>query len=145
LRVSSSSPWIEPAPNPDDGGQAAEGSLRRAPSSSTPPADGQEPARRSECLIDVVVRLHNGDTAHVGRFVDFDEARACATSLVQGLCRGDAGDWPFVAGRFLRPGAVVSVDLIESEAPKWVGSADRAATWAGRQDDGQVLRTTDNS
>lgn len=139
--MSSSSSSVEPAADADRKPQEADGTFRRAqgpapvPDAEPAPA-APEPARRQETLVEVVVRLTGGDTALVARFTDFEEAKASALSLVHGLCRGDAGDWPFIGGRFLRPGAVVSVDVVESDAPKWVGSADRAATWGrGRQGD----------
>jgi hypothetical protein len=135
--VSSSSPSAEP-PAPDNEAPVVAGAFRRTQDSepavaAEPAPAAAEPGRRSETLVEVVVRLSNGDTALVGRFTDMEEAKASALALVHGLCRGDAGDWPFIGGRYLRPGAVISVDVVESDAPKWVGSADRAATWGRRQ------------
>jgi hypothetical protein len=100
---------------------------------------------RQETVVDVVVRLHGGDTAEAGRFADYDEAKRCAASLVKALSTGVESEWPLVGGRFLRPGAVLSVDLVENEGPRWAGSNDRASTWTGRQggqDEPISLRTT---
>ena len=120
--------------------------LREASDNAEEPAAGETtPGRRQEHVIDVVVRLNGGDTAQAGRFTDFDEAKSCAASLVKALSTGDASEWPLVGGRFLRPGAVLSVDLVENEGPKWAGSTDRASTWTGRQggqDEPISLRTT---
>jgi hypothetical protein len=80
--------------------------------------------------IEVAVRLSNGERVLVDRFAELDDARARAEELVRELAR-DA-DWPFVAGRYLRPGAVISVDVVETEGPKWSGSSGRAASWRGR-------------
>jgi hypothetical protein len=38
------------------------------------------------------------------------------------------GGWPFFDGRFIRPEAIVSVDLVEPEG-RWLGSAARRAAW----------------
>jgi hypothetical protein len=131
--VSSSSPWLEPA-EPDAPTPLVEaGLLRRSGAGgAAQPEAATQPERRSDVgTIEVIVRLVDGDRLLVGRFSDADEAKQCAEALVQSL-GGRNGSWPFVGGRFLRPDAIVSVDVAES-GPKWTGSADRAATWAARQ------------
>ena len=87
----------------------------------------QDQAAHDVGTIEVLVRLTTGDTVLVGRFGDFEDAKVCAEALVQSLGQGEQ-QWPFVAGRFLRPGAIVSID-VSTHGPKWTGSADRAASW----------------
>jgi hypothetical protein len=129
--VSSSSPWLEPA-EPDGPRPLAEAGLLRRSGAGGGPEPDIHAERRSEIgTIEVVVRLVDGDRALVGRFYEPDEAKQCAEGLVQSL-GGRNGSWPFVGGRFLRPEAIVSIDVVES-GPKWTGSAERAASWTARQ------------
>ena len=136
--MSSSRPWIEPTP--PEGGEAepAFPLLRRAApqdGAENPPhesAEDDEQSRRPEVgTIEVLVRLTDGDVVLVGRFADVEEAKECAEGLVESLGDGERR-WPFVSGRFLRPGAIVSVDINEN-GPKWTGSAGRAASWGAAQ------------
>jgi hypothetical protein len=122
--VSPSSPWLE-EPEGDVSGPV-DSELRRAD------AEPPEEAPRLDAGAEVVVRMIDGNGAPVGRFATVDEARACAESLVVSLADGDASKWPFVAGRYLRPGAIVSVDVVEDDIPRWAGSSERASTWAAR-------------
>ena len=135
--MSSSSPWIEPG----DGANAEANAdvvqpLNRDGLAAAPSADGGEPrsGRFEGVGVEVVVRLIGGDSAVLGRFAEVEEAKAAAGDLAHSLGRGDAGEWPLVAGRFLRPGAVISIDVMETGPPKWVGSSDRSAAWTGRRD-----------
>jgi hypothetical protein len=136
--VSSSSPWIEPTG--PDGGEAdppfpllrRAGDTADAENSQQEPADDDEGSRRLEVgTIEVLVRLTDGDVVLVGRFADVEEAKECAEGLVESLGDGERR-WPFVSGRFLRPGAIVSIDINEN-GPKWTGSAGRAASWGTAQ------------
>lgn len=137
--MSSSSPWIEPTG--PEGGEAEPPFplLRRAGDKADAEAEqhesadnDDESARRLEVgTIEVLVRLTDGDVVLVGRFADVDEAKECAEGLVESLGDGERR-WPFVSGRFLRPGAIVSIDINEN-GPKWTGSAGRAASWSSAQ------------
>jgi hypothetical protein len=63
--------------------------------------------------IHVKVRLSDGDLIDAGAFTDNEAAKAHGRMLIQSISAGDSGDWPFLAGRFVRPGMVVSIDLTE--------------------------------
>jgi|tagenome__1003787_1003787.scaffolds.fasta_scaffold20702285_2 hypothetical protein len=63
----------------------------------------------------VVVRLTNDELVDVAAFGAAPEARVRAAELVEQLARSE-DPWPFVRGRFLRPDAVVSVDIVEEAA-----------------------------
>jgi hypothetical protein len=73
----------------------------------------------------VVVRLTDGDRVVAGTFADAEEAHGLAKQLQNGFA-GSNSDWPFVEGRYLRPQAVISIDLVAEEHRRWGGSADRA-------------------
>ncbi|HSC90281.1 MAG TPA: hypothetical protein VLB86_01355 [Gaiellaceae bacterium] len=61
----------------------------------------------------VRVRLATGEHVEVAAHEDEAAARSEATALMRYL-RDGSGDWPFVAGRFLRPETIVSVDVAAS-------------------------------
>ena len=61
----------------------------------------------------VVVRLAGADELEVGAYPDRDEAVARAKELVALLSTAEeAGEWPEVGGRHLRPASIVSVDVV---------------------------------
>jgi hypothetical protein len=81
-------------------------------------------------VVNVVVRLADGDRVLAGTFADPDQAHELAKELQNGF--GNADEiWPLVEGRYLRPQAVISIDLVTEEHRRWGGSADRAKAAAG--------------
>ena len=135
--MSSSKPWIDASADGESGPEPPYPLLRRAsgsqPESPTPEVGSEEDAgaRPDVGTIEVIVRLTGGDAVLVGRFGDFEDAKDCARGLVESL-REDEKEWPVVNGRFLRPAAIVSIDINE-HGPKWTGSSDRASSWAARE------------
>ena len=79
----------------------------------------------------VVLRLLDGDRYVIGAYHSTGEAKEFARNLAQQLA-SDEG-WPFFEGRFIRPDAIVSIDLVEPEG-RWLGSAARRAWSAGQQE-----------
>ena len=73
-----------------------------APAAFAPPA--AVPLHR------VGVRLTTGELIDVATHEDETAARAEATALMRYL-RDGRGDWPFLAGRFVRPETIVSIDV----------------------------------
>jgi hypothetical protein len=63
----------------------------------------------------VVVRLTTDELVDVAAYGAAPDAKTRAAELVDQLARSD-DPWPFVRGRFLRPDAVVSVDIVEEAA-----------------------------
>jgi hypothetical protein len=59
----------------------------------------------------VFARLSNGERIEVGTHAGEEPAKAEATALMRFL-KADGGDWPFLDGRFVRPEAIVSVDVV---------------------------------
>jgi hypothetical protein len=57
----------------------------------------------------VLVRLENGERIQVGEFDGFEEAKARARGLMAELRQ--AAEWPFLSGRYVRPEAIVSIDV----------------------------------
>jgi hypothetical protein len=59
----------------------------------------------------VFARLSNGERIEVGAHGEEAAAKGEATALMRFL-KEDGGDWPFLAARFVRPEAIVSVDVV---------------------------------
>jgi hypothetical protein len=57
----------------------------------------------------VLVRLENGERIQVGEFDGFEDAKARARGLMAELMQ--AAEWPFLSGRYVRPEAIVSIDI----------------------------------
>jgi len=65
----------------------------------------------------VVVRLKDGEgLVEVGSFRDFGTAMEGAQEVIEQFSTATEGQWPFYAGRFIRPDLIVSVDVVEGEA-----------------------------
>lgn len=90
-----------PAPAPATIGVAAVGPV--APTTEAP--------TKSAVTFRVFARLSNGERIEVGAHGDEPSAKAEATALMRFL-KADGGDWPFLDGRFVRPEAIVSVDVV---------------------------------
>ena len=58
----------------------------------------------------VFARLSNGERIEIGTHGEETAAKAEATALMRYL-RETGSDWPFLDGRFVRPEAIVSVDV----------------------------------
>jgi hypothetical protein len=86
-----------------------------------------EPVTAPEALVSwaVFVRLTDGERLEVDAFTGQDEAFEGARAVISQI--GLDGSWPFFAGRFIRPESIVSVDLVELEVSRWLGSQARAA------------------
>ena len=72
-----------------------------------PPAAVQQPTGQR---IKVFARLANGERVDAGSFDALDQAKERAAEIARTLA-ADAPEWPFVAGRFLRPDTIVSLDV----------------------------------
>jgi hypothetical protein len=58
----------------------------------------------------VVVQLENGAKLDVGAYPDAQSARDAATAVMRAV-RSASDDWPVLGGRFVRPEAVVSIEI----------------------------------
>ena len=76
----------------------------------TSPAQAPSQHRR------VLIRVQGGDEIVVGQAGDRDEAVRMARDLVREVEDAAARhEWPEIDGRFLRPGAIVSIDVQRAE------------------------------
>ncbi len=87
----------------------AEPSTAPTPAADTLPQTAAQPAA-ADVAARVLVHLTNGERVEAGRFPHVAAARARAEEIVKALSDPD-GTWPFYGGRYLRPDAIVSVDL----------------------------------
>lgn len=70
----------------------------------------------ASATIRVVIRLSNNDRVEAAVVGDAGTAKAQAMALIRYIAGKDGTDWPYVGGRFLKPDAIVSVDLVEQTA-----------------------------
>jgi hypothetical protein len=61
----------------------------------------------------VVVRLKEADGVEVGSFRDFGTAMEAAQEVIEQFSTATDSQWPFYAGRFIRPDLIVSVDVVD--------------------------------
>jgi hypothetical protein len=83
-------------------------------------AQESEPAFEQEAALDgphstepmvIVITLNTGDELELGSFGNADEAHRRATELVHQLIAEEANGWPFIEGRYFRPGTIASVGV----------------------------------
>jgi hypothetical protein len=64
----------------------------------------------------VLIRVQGGDEIVVGEAGDRDEAVQMARDLVREVEEAaERHEWPEIGGRFLRPGAIISIDVQRAE------------------------------
>jgi hypothetical protein len=93
-------PAPEPAPEPEAVPEPDPAPL------PPPPAAAQPNGQR----VKVLVRLASGERVDAGSFESLDQAKEQGAEIARTLA-ADAPEWPFVAGRFLRPDTIVSLDV----------------------------------
>ena len=86
-----------------------------APEPEAEPEPAPEPpspaaAQPSGQRVKVFVRLASGERVDAGSFGSLDQAKERGAEIARTLA-ADAPEWPFVAGRFLRPDTIVSLDV----------------------------------
>jgi hypothetical protein len=60
----------------------------------------------------VVVRMHGGEDLELGRVEGRDPAVQMARDMVRAIENAESlGEWPLIGDRFVRPGAIVSIDV----------------------------------
>ena len=79
-----------------------------APLPLAPEVEPQPPAT-SAAAVALVVRLANGERIPAGTYPSNEAAMQEGRALTQRMQH--EGEWPFLDGRFVRPDAVVSIDL----------------------------------
>lgn len=87
-------PEVEPAADPE-------------PTPAPPPPAAAQPTGQR---VKVLVRLTSGERVDAGSFGSLDQAKERGAEIARTLA-ADAPEWPFVAGRFLRPDTIVSLDV----------------------------------
>jgi hypothetical protein len=102
----------EPDPEP----QPVAADPEPAPLRIAPPQPVQTATQSTEpgvITFRVVIRLSNNDRVEAAVVGDPIAAKAQAKALIRYIAGKDGTDWPYVGGRFLKPDAIVSVDLVE--------------------------------
>jgi hypothetical protein len=86
-----------------------------SPTVEPPPAPAVEPPPAPVAVArthKLVLRLLNGELIELGTFDDRATADASAAHVVQQLIAGEASGWLLFDGRYVRPGAIVSLDIL---------------------------------
>ena len=113
-------PATEPEPEPVPAAEPEPTPMAEPPAPAPAPAPAPEPELAPEPpaavqqptgqRIKVFARLANGERVDAGSFDALDQAKERAAEIARTLA-ADAPEWPFVAGRFLRPDTIVSLDV----------------------------------
>ena len=104
-------PTLELAPDPEPAPElepAAEATPEPTPEPAPAPAQPEQPALQT--VARVFARLTTDERIQVATFPELVEARQRAEAIVRDLS-GERPEWPCFAGRFVRPEAIVSVDV----------------------------------
>jgi hypothetical protein len=102
----------EPAPEPVDLALPVAEPLAAAEPVNVPDLEELFAPKRATDFR-VVVRLKEGEGVEVGSFRDFGTAMEGAQEVIEQFSTAAEGQWPFYAGRFVRPDLIVSVDVVE--------------------------------
>jgi len=90
-------------------GAAAMHALAEPPVSPTPAGQPSTPPGHDQRRV--VIRLRDGETIQVGAATTREGAVALARETIARLDVPE-GEWPFIRDRFIRPDAIVSVDVL---------------------------------
>jgi hypothetical protein len=101
-------PVLEVAPEPEPEPMQPEPSPEPTQSKPAPEPTQSEPAL--ETVARVFARLSTGERIEIASFPELRQARDRAADAVRGLS-ATRPEWPFICGRFVRPEAIVSVDV----------------------------------
>jgi len=80
-----------------------------SPHQNTPAVAPSDQTFSAPACFAVSIRLDSGERVPVDSANGFDRATELARGIVETLSVSDG--WPFASGRFIRPGAIVSVDI----------------------------------
>jgi hypothetical protein len=109
------SPSDTPSPPPQAPAAPEATELRQAPAPVPAPPPVAPPApvpQPTPAAFRLVLRLLNGELLELGSFEDRASADASSAHVVQQLIAGEAAGWLAFDGRYVRPGAIVSLDVI---------------------------------
>jgi len=105
-----------------EAGSTGDVSLEPAAAPATHEEESATDAVRGE--YELVLRLADGDRIAIGSFDSIEKAQEQAGEVVKKFSETEGGGWPFIAGRFLRPETIVSID-VEQPGTGWGGSNSR--------------------
>jgi hypothetical protein len=113
LGAGSTNEAIAPAPVREVTEEAPAVREAPAPAPEAAPAAPQAPVPQpTPAAFRLVLRLLNGELLELGSFDDRATADASASQVIQQLIAGEAAGWLAFDGRYVRPGAIVSLDVL---------------------------------
>lgn len=99
-------PVPEAPPEPPAPAAEAPALVEAAPPAQTEPTAG---------AFQVAIRLTTGELVTAGEAADAEGAQALAQVVVADVATAEGESWPYVAGRYIRPETIVSVDILTTE------------------------------
>jgi hypothetical protein len=102
-------PEPEPEPDPEPVAALAEPIVAAVPDPFVDPPQPASAEPAGTATAHVFVRLASGERVDAGSFDSEDAAERRARELMRVLDAG--GDWPQLDGRYIRPDAIVSIDV----------------------------------
>jgi hypothetical protein len=105
----------EPATQPVEPALPAVEPVVAAEAEVVPATEHEELFAPGRTDFQIVVRLKEGEGVTVGSFRDFGTAMEGAQEVIEQFSTATEGQWPFYAGRFIRPDLIVSVDVVEGD------------------------------
>ena len=112
--VPEQAPPAAPEPTPTPAPVAPPAPAAAAAVEPEPEPEPQVLPKREDPAIETVARVYarltTGERIEIASFPELLEARQRAEEVVREL-KADRPEWPFFAGRFVRPEAIVSVDV----------------------------------
>jgi hypothetical protein len=99
------------APAPAGDPTAVSEDAAPAPADALPPTVEDAPA--VEPALVVIVRLSNGERVELAAAESEARAVDVARTFIRDLAEQEPSEWPLVGSRFLRPEAIVSLDIVE--------------------------------
>jgi hypothetical protein len=115
--VESALPVVEsvPAAEPVEPALPVVESAPAAEAETAPATELEELFAPKRTDFQIVVRLKECEGVVVGSFRDFGTAMEGAQEVIEQFSTATEGQWPFYAGRFIRPDLIVSVDVVEGD------------------------------
>jgi hypothetical protein len=107
--VAPAAPPVAVAPEPEEPAPAPPAAAPEPAPAPAPVEAPEQAAPRAGVGARVLVRLENGERIEVGAYDGFEAAKERARGLMAELQQST--DWPFLSGRYVRPEAIVSIDV----------------------------------
>ena len=108
-------PAEQPSTSEPEPATEPEPELAPAAVTISPPAPTEAAPAPAEKRFVIAIRLISGELIEAGETDDEDKAAALGHAVIADVAEAGGDEWPFFAGRYIRPEAIVSIDLLPAE------------------------------